>query len=183
MAPGPRPSAWALGGALGVGVEGGALPQATAATDLVLWAERGPLRLEASALAFLPQSTSLARDQRTEKSAVFSMLTVIGRGCALATYHRLRLGPCAAAGVVWMNGRSIGVTDPAEDSALWGGIGMDGLALLRLTSRLGLRLRGGVMWALDRPSFVIATGTGNLSAHRPSATTTFVSIGAELRFF
>jgi hypothetical protein len=97
-------------------------------------------------------STSWAGGPEGARYAVQPVLGGQLSGCALFTFGRVRLGPCAVAGAEWWQVQGQGVEVPRAGSAAWVAVGADARLLVALAAGLFATAHGGVRVTLDRPS-------------------------------
>jgi hypothetical protein len=142
----------------------------------------GAWRLEA-VFAFSP-STRAELSENPNKGGDVSSFGLAGRGCHLFTLGtRVGLGPCVSAGLLRATGTAFGTERATTGSATWGAFAGEAMARVALSSRFAVRGTVGPTVALDRPTFVIETGSGKIPVFRPDAVGLSAHIGVEARFF
>lgn len=181
-AKGREPSSYSLGvwasGRVAFGMQPGVGPGLEAG----LFATRGAWRLEAL-FAFSP-ATRAALEENPDKGGDVSSFGVAGRGCHLfALGTRFALGPCFSAGVVRATGTAFGTERATTGSATWGALAVEAMARVALGSRFAWRGSLGPAFALDRPTFVIESGSQKVPVFRPDTAGFSAQMGLEARFF
>ncbi len=173
-------------GSLGVAVSGrlvsGMQPGVAVGVEAGLVGTWGAWRVEAL-FAFSP-STRAELSESPNKGGDVSSFGLGGRGCHLFSLGtRVGLGPCVSAGFLRATGTAFGTERATSGSATWGALAGEAMARVALSPRFALRGTVGPTVALDRPTFVIETGSGKIPVFRPDALSLSAHVGLEARFF
>jgi hypothetical protein len=173
-------------GSLGFAVSGrlvsGMQPGVAFGVEAGLVGTWGAWRLEA-VFAFSP-STRAELSESPNKGGDVSSFGLAGRGCHIFSLGtRVGLGPCVSAGLLRVTGTAFGTERVTSGSATWGAFAGEAMARVALSSRFALRGTVGPTVALDRPTFVIETGSEKIPVFRPDTVGLSAHIGVEARFF
>lgn len=172
----------ALGGLVSGRLSSGMQPDVALGFEGGLFGAWGAWRLEA---LFAYQPATRARvAESPNKGGDVSSVSVGGRGCHLfSSGARWGIGPCLSAGVLRATGTAFGTERATSGSASWGTLSAEAMARVAFGSRFALRATVGPTLALDRPTFVIETGSGKIPVFRPDALGFSAHVGLEARFF
>lgn len=183
-APTPRrePGSFAVGASASGRVASGMQPGVSLGLEAGLFVARGGWRLEA--LFAFSAATRAELAENPNKGGDVSSFGVTGRGChVFAVGTRFGIGPCFSAGVVRATGTAFGTDRATSGSATFGVLSGEAMARVALGPRFALRGTVGPTFSLDRPTFVIESGSGKIPVFRPEAVGLVAQIGLEARFF
>jgi hypothetical protein len=159
-------------------VDFGSLPTLAPGLEMGGGVEVGRLAATLSSQWF-PYSRRQIADE-PPKGGTFSLLTAMGRVC-YQPLERFALAGCAGAELGVLRAEGYGTALDDERSIFWASAGPGFEVLLPVSGKVSVRGAGDVLFALQRPNFLLQN-VGSESVYEPEAASLRLAVGLLLRF-
>jgi hypothetical protein len=164
---------WLVRAAFLAGV--GTLPGLEGGYGLHLGFALEPIIAELRMALWLPKTAH--SNDLPESGGRFWLGELASAACLRAGQGWFRMDSCAGPGLLQMQARGFGVTDPGQATARWGAVFLEQAAVAALTSRARVRASAQLLWPFSRPVFAIEN-LGQI--HRPAPLAARAGLAFEL---